>query len=412
MRVKFGIASVVGFGLSVTVALGQGAGQRGAKLLAPRAADAEEGRVQVRAAAEPLPEFPTSTPVTPPRTGKGPVVSYQPGYDAGVRTAGTTATEKPPRSAATKDEASFMSRGFDKIKGAFTSAPPAAAAATPGPGAEAANPNAPFRGTSPTGQPVYAGPPAYRWYGWGSVTPGANPYAPTGQSPRASANWFSITGATPGAFPTQVTDPYRLGGNPGTEPPAYVSPPAPPAAPSTIYVQPYRSPLPQPGPIVPRASSVPSGTGNGLTPPLPETYSTPTPTLMPIPSVGAALPVVPAAQGPATPTVPVSTAPLTPLAVAEPEPTGPRVLATQPLVLAPMVRVGEPSLAAIPTVSPLPVMTGGAPVVVVPAPVGDVKPPAPAPLPISVTTDEPKWQSTPTVPAPAPINWNPAGDKR
>ena len=27
--------------------------------------------------------------------------------------------------------------------------------------------------------PVYAGPPAYRWYGWGSVTPGANPLSRT-----------------------------------------------------------------------------------------------------------------------------------------------------------------------------------------------------------------------------------------
>lgn len=54
----------------------------------------------------------------------------------------------------------------------------------------------------PTMHPgVYAGPPAYRWYGWGTTTPGRNPLAPTGQSPSGSSTWFAQTGATPGAFP-------------------------------------------------------------------------------------------------------------------------------------------------------------------------------------------------------------------
>jgi hypothetical protein len=65
---------------------------------------------------------------------------------------------------------------------------------------------------------VYAGPPAYRWYGYGTPTAGANPYAPTGRYPQASGTWFAQTGATPGAFPVPV------GGMPVTprEPPVVV----------------------------------------------------------------------------------------------------------------------------------------------------------------------------------------------
>lgn len=51
---------------------------------------------------------------------------------------------------------------------------------------------------------MYAGPPAYRWYGYGSPSPGNNPYAPTGRYPQASGTWFTQTGATPGAFPVPI----------------------------------------------------------------------------------------------------------------------------------------------------------------------------------------------------------------
>ena len=78
-----------------------------------------------------------------------------------------------------------------------------------------ANPQAPRPGTAG----VYAGPPAYRWYGWGTTTPGTNPYAPAGQYPRGSGNWYAQTGATPGAFPVPVSAPRFTF---GSEPPSYV----------------------------------------------------------------------------------------------------------------------------------------------------------------------------------------------
>jgi len=81
------------------------------------------------------------------------------------------------------------------------------------------DPNTPLRGMAANGAPLMAGPPAYRWYGYGSPTPGANAYAPTGQYPKASANWYGVTGATPGAFPVPVVNPYRAAA--GSEPPDY-----------------------------------------------------------------------------------------------------------------------------------------------------------------------------------------------
>jgi hypothetical protein len=67
-------------------------------------------------------------------------------------------------------------------------------------------------------------PPAWKWYGYGAPTPGANPLAPTGMYPGVSGNWYSSTGATPGAVPhaTQGTpvavDPFH--------PPTLVTEPA------------------------------------------------------------------------------------------------------------------------------------------------------------------------------------------
>ena len=67
-------------------------------------------------------------------------------------------------------------------------------------------------------QSIYASPPAYRGYGWGGTTPGANPHSPGGIYPQGSANWYSQTGATPGAFPDTRTHPLDA---PAIEPPVY-----------------------------------------------------------------------------------------------------------------------------------------------------------------------------------------------
>ncbi len=86
-------------------------------------------------------------------------------------------------------------------------------------------PTNPLMGSGPQVQPqqppqsVYATPPAYRWYGWGGTTPGANPHAPSGVYPQGSANWYSQTGATPGAFP--VTLSKSTAEAPSIEPPVY-----------------------------------------------------------------------------------------------------------------------------------------------------------------------------------------------
>ena len=75
-------------------------------------------------------------------------------------------------------------------------------------------PTNPLFGTGVPAQPiaapsqnVYASAPAYRWYGYGGTTPGANPHSPSGVYPQGSANWYSQTGATPGAFPVSLTGP-------------------------------------------------------------------------------------------------------------------------------------------------------------------------------------------------------------
>jgi len=72
---------------------------------------------------------------------------------------------------------------------------------------------------------IYSSPPAYRWYGWGTTTPGANPYAPSGKSPQASASWYSQSRATPGAFPVPAELPRSVTA-PRNEPPMYAADPS------------------------------------------------------------------------------------------------------------------------------------------------------------------------------------------
>ncbi|MBA4062516.1 MAG: hypothetical protein C0501_02195 [Isosphaera sp.] len=332
MRVRGVVLGVLGLGVSAAAAAGQGP-RRGAVLLPPVPADPADVRVVARAAAEELPAHPGSTPVNRPPVWPGRPDPY-------VRPAGGTA---PPPLA--KPEPT-LAKGIDKLKGTFVPEKPARPAPPPAPAADA---QTPFRGTTPTGAPVYAGPPAYRWYGWGSVTPGGNPFAPAGQYPTASANWHSITGATPGAFPVPVADPTRP--PPGSDPPAYATTPTrrpPPAAP----------PPPPARPPAPAATSS-----------VDPVYLPPTPAPVPV----------------ATPTL---TAPPTPAVAA-------------PITLAPLLpRPADPAVPAAPLPA-LPVL----PPVTVPAAGVEAAKPAPA-------ADEPaRWQpsATPAPAAPAGGNWTPGG---
>jgi hypothetical protein len=60
--------------------------------------------------------------------------------------------------------------------------------------------------------------PAWKWYGYGTPTPGRNPLAPAGVYGGVPANWYTASGATPGAVP-----PAR----PGSPAPALVPDPVP-----------------------------------------------------------------------------------------------------------------------------------------------------------------------------------------
>jgi hypothetical protein len=124
-------------------------------------------------------------------------------------------------------------------------------------------------------QGVYAGPPAYRWYGYGSPTTGANPYAPTGRYPQASDTWFTQTGATPGAFPVPVggmpvtpREPpvvvQAIPQEPPTKHPGFTRPPDPRFVPSVQDIPPMRAAMAEtpvaPGraePLMPPGAGVP-----------------------------------------------------------------------------------------------------------------------------------------------------------
>lgn len=171
----------------------------------------------------------------------------------------------------------------------------------------------------PAGRPqpeVYAGPPAYRWYGWGSTTPGANQYAPHGLYPKGSANWHQHTGATPGAFPVPIVYPPS---SPGVEPPVYAGNPngydaAYRAASRTVRAEPEPSFDPRHPSAVPLGgTTVPGGQPVTSTPAVREPVA-PTPevnwqSVTPLPSspgVPSALP--PRSPQPADPQwVPVTT---------------------------------------------------------------------------------------------------------
>jgi hypothetical protein len=363
MRVTVGIVGVLGLGVTVAVAAAQTPGgaaapRRGATLLAPQAVHPSELPAVVRASPDDLPAEPGMTPVTRPSKAPASGPAWLNGTDPNVRPAGGAfGVRQPVRPlvqpmGSPKDEPSLVSKGLDKLKGAF-GASDRPDGRQPGKlpvAGDQPNANSPFRGTAANGAPVYAGPPAYRWYGWGSVTPGANPYAPTGQYPPASANWFSITGATPGAFPVPVMNPLRPA--PGTEPPAYVVVPnrrIPPVTDPALHAVPTSRGAMPPGDGVAHMPPPAPADLTGATPPG-EARVTSTPTITPPPIV----------------TIPVLTPPPTPVATQQ-----------------------EPPI-ALPAVPTVPEAT-------------------PAALPVSVTEDQLNWQ--PRTGGPAGGEWGPAGNR-
>jgi hypothetical protein len=343
MRTAIGILGVLGLGVTVAVAQSPSTPsgkQRAATLLPPTAATPEDLPPVARGVADDVPSYSNTTPITPVRPGQS---LWGNGNDPNVRPAGgidgnpSVGSVAPP-AVSTNDDPSAISRSLDKLKGAFGSSPP------PGAGDGRAQPNAntPFRGTTANGSTIYAGPPTWRWYGWGMVTPGANPNAPTGQYPKASANWYSITGATPGAFPVPVTNPGRSPA--GTEPPAYVATPSPRSTPTTYSPPTIVAPVVQPVPPVPTVTDLqrtnpppenrgsvaapiasPSLTPNPITPIPPLSFPVPPPA-SPTPSAktevivpAPALPQIPSLTQ--TPALPVPALTMPPGPIMPPAPT-------------------------------------------------------------------------------------------
>lgn len=209
-------------------------GQTPAAILKPaRPGDEPAGRLVVRGASPgTLPNFAalkTNPPSSPAKTNapqwlNGPSPYPPPLTQKGsitlpALTPTSSSVVQPPQS-----KKSFVSRSWDDVKEFFGGPSPTTVAPyrapTPVTRAQPVTRVAPQpTPVPPTNPGVYAGPPAYRWYGWGSTTPGANPYAPTGHSPRGSATWYAESGATPGAFPVPVMNPTRP--NPSTTSPVY-----------------------------------------------------------------------------------------------------------------------------------------------------------------------------------------------
>lgn len=452
MRNTFGILGILGLGVTVAVAQSPSSSdvkQRAATLLPAVPAGPEDIPAIARGVADDAAPYPGILPVTP-RSNQG---LWGNGIDPNVRPAGgidnsSSVGSVTAPAVSTNEDPSAISRGIDKLKGAFgsTSQPNA------GDGREQPNANTPFRGTTANGSVVYAGPPTWRWYGYGSVTPGANPNAPTGQYPKVSANWYSITGATPGAFPVPVTNPGRPPS--GTEPPAYVAapparntqipynsqsistpvgtPPTPPA-PSVLDLprtnsltdsKPPSAPPPTqnstivntpPKPSLPLPTSptaISSSPANAPIPALPQapssiaspSTSTPTPTI-------PAIPVIP--QAPIAPPAPVGTPsiglhsslPVNPPSVVE-SPTTP--LATEPpskitLSIVPPVAANRSSEPTSPVVDLKP---NGTDATLLPGTI----PTTPGALPVSVTDNQLKWQ--PTTQNSVQGEWSTAGKSR
>lgn len=236
---------------------------RSARLLIPQPCDQDHVPV-IRAQVEPPPSL-GMTPVRRPRPAYGspaPSQSAPPAWLRGVAepesiwpAAATIPLAAPPPHSTLEAQSQRTSRKnlFQPIVRLFptpvTSTTPATSATTTHP----PHAQTPFRGTNTQGATIYAGPPAYRWYGYGATTPPAFLIPSQGQYPRASADWYHITGATAGAFPLPVLAP------PTSEVPSRSTTPLPsvtfpptwgdsgPTAPKTLPppIRPTPAPFPQ-----------------------------------------------------------------------------------------------------------------------------------------------------------------------
>jgi hypothetical protein len=433
MRFTLGAVAVLGSAVAaVTDAAAQPpATERAAGFGAPRAIPPGEMPAVARGAGDDFPTSPylSSTPVPSRPMGFLPAAggpAWLTGTDTRVVPAGGSApvtsagvTAPPPDPTATA-QPTIVERfkgfvGGDRQPAAKAASPPAG---QPEPHNTAGTA---FRGTGANGAPVYAGPPAYRWYGWGTVTPGANPLAPAGQYPKASANWYSITGATPGAFPVPISNPSPA--PPGTDPPTYGLSRSPAAQQPVVPVSAQPQQQPPPPYFGPDPASFNTAGGSKFMPAPAPAFLPPAAKPVSVPTI-ATPPVAPPAPPVAQP-APPPPAPLIP----PPDLSAP-VLSTPPAPLAPVVPKTEtaavlPPPASTPPVtgvSALPTVAPTKPIVVPPAPepvratlpAAPPKPAAvaPAQLPPSVTEnpprEEPRWQPNTEPAAPAPGTWVPS----
>ncbi len=267
------------------------------------------------------------------------------------------------------------------------------------------DPSTPLKGMAANGAPLMAGPPAYRWYGYGSVTPGANAFAPAGQYPRASSNWYSVTGATPGAFPVPVMNPYRSA--PGNEPPQYTlampgSAGVPPASvqPPRQFTEAVHSSgrdTRAPRGISPAPVNFTKSPGNAGISPMPSIGSIGTgsaPAMLPLPPLPQPVGVPLMAAPPAMPAPSVSITPASDSQKAPvlPEPVG-LIPSVDPAPLQP-----EAAIVVPPTLPSLPIVEAkkplvGLPVVAIKA-AGHTVPAAPEALPPALN-DDMNWNPTP-----------------
>jgi hypothetical protein len=413
----------------------QPAPTRAAGLLPPQPLDPGVTPPLARGALHDVPSGVTSPVVrSGPRptapAGAGP--TWLNGVDPNVRPASGTGPQVPapvvnkpvptpvtprPTPAVVREESPRPVKPVEKTRA--PAAPERLAQTDPNGGPETPNANTPFRGTTANGAPIYAGPPAYRWYGYGTVTPGANPFAPSGQYPKASANWYSVTGATPGAFPVPVMNPPRSPA--GAEPPSYAALPTT-RSPGPSVVNPSMPVVttppivtPQPANPAPPAPAVAHAAGPGLKlEPTPPTATEP-------PKAGSPTgPAVPPLNFlPTSPTAPISApASAESPAVPPPMPVGTPTI-SQPPGLGPIAPVMPPPVTPTSPTDPV----GAAPTGLVPSinPMSaePLAPPTPAMVPVPGTPVGPllprpatpgdvRWQPTGETPPPPEGTWTPA----